>query len=124
MEKFHKSFTQQEPIPESGINRAIEVMRSGRLHRYNVNQGETSEVTTLEENFAGYLGVDYCLACASGGYAMATALRAFGLKPGEPVLTNALTLSPVPGAIQAAGGNAVLIETTDQLVLDLDDLDR
>ncbi len=124
MEKFHKSFTQQEPIPESGIDRAIEVMRSGRLHRYNVKQGETSDVTTLEENFASYLGVDYCLACASGGYALTTALRAFGLKPGELVLTNAFTLSPVPGAIQAAGGHAVLIETTDQLVLDLDDLDQ
>ncbi|TCT03100.1 DegT/DnrJ/EryC1/StrS family aminotransferase [Paralcaligenes ureilyticus] len=124
VESFDKSFTQQEPIPEVGIARAIEIMRGGRLHRYNVNQGETSETTTLENKFANYLGVDYCLACASGGYAMLTALRAFGLWAGESVLTNALTLSPVPGAIHAAGGKAVLVETTDQLVLDLDDLHR
>ena len=124
MENFEKSFTQQEPVPEIGIERAIEIMRGGRLHRYNVNQGETSEVVTLENQFANYLGVDYCLACASGGYAMVTALRAFGLQAGEPVLTNALTLSPVPGAIHAAGGKTILVETTDQLVLDLDDLER
>lgn len=124
MKEFHKSFTQQEPIPESGIGRAIEVMRSGRLHRYNVNEGEKSEVTILEEKFATYLNVKFCLACASGGYALATALRAFGVKAGEPVLTNALTLSPVPGAIHSVGADAVLIDTTDQLVLDLDDLDK
>ncbi|HEU0229876.1 MAG TPA: DegT/DnrJ/EryC1/StrS family aminotransferase [Burkholderiaceae bacterium] len=124
MEKFRKSFTQQEPIPESGISRAVEVMRSGRLHRYNVNEGEKSEATILEEKFAHYLGVRFCLACASGGYALTTALRAFGIKANEPVLTNALTLSPVPGAIHSAGAHAVLVDTTEQLVLDLDDLDR
>lgn len=124
VETFTKSFTQQEPIPETAIARAVEVMRSGRLHRYNTAAGETSETAALEQEFAAYLGIDYCLACASGGYAMLTALRAFGLKAGEPVTTNAFTLSPVPGAIHAAGGKAVLVETTDALVLDLDDLDR
>jgi len=33
---------------------------------------------------------------ASGGYALATALRAVGVKSGGKVLTNAFTLSPVP----------------------------
>ena len=37
---FTKSFTQQEPIPEEAIARAVEVMRSGRLHRYNTLEGE------------------------------------------------------------------------------------
>lgn len=124
MESFAKSFTQQEPIPEAAIARAVEVMRSGRLHRYNTIDGEVSEVGTLEREFADYLGVAYCLACASGGYAMVTALRAYGVTCGEPVLTNAFTLSPVPGAIHAAGGRAVLVETTEDLTLDLDDLDR
>lgn len=124
MEVFKKSFTQQEPIPDSGIARAVEVMRSGRLHRYNVLEGETSASVELEEAFARYTGARYCLACASGGYAMTIALRAFGLQPGEPVLTNAFTLSPVPGAITAAGGRAILVETTEDLVMDLRDLDR
>ncbi|MGI9406750.1 MAG: DegT/DnrJ/EryC1/StrS family aminotransferase, partial [Hyphomicrobiaceae bacterium] len=119
---FEGNFTQQEPLPEDAIARAVEVMRSGRLHRYNVAEGETSETVLLEKEFAVYMGVDYCLACASGGYALHIALRAFGLAHGEPVLTNAFTLSPVPGAIVNAGGKPVLVETTDDLVIDLDDL--
>ena len=34
-EVFQGSFTQQESIPEEGIEAAVAVMRSGRLHRYN-----------------------------------------------------------------------------------------
>jgi dTDP-4-amino-4,6-dideoxygalactose transaminase len=121
---FTGNFTQQEPIPEEAIARAVEVMRSGRLHRYNVAAGETDETALLEVDFAKYVGAKYCLAVASGGYAMQMALRAFGLKAGEQVLTNAFTLSPVPGAIAAAGGQPVFVETTADLVIDLDDLQR
>ena len=38
-----------------------------------------------------------------------------------PYLTNAFTLSPVPGAIAGAGGQPVFVETTADLVIDLDD---
>ena len=122
--RFHGNFTQQLPIPEEGIERAVAVMRSGRLHRYNVIDGEVPETVRLENEFAAYMGARFCLACTSGGYALQTALRAFGVSPGEPVLTNGFTLSPVPGAIAAAGGKAVLVEVTEDLVIDLDDLAR
>ncbi|MBF0279478.1 MAG: DegT/DnrJ/EryC1/StrS family aminotransferase [SAR324 cluster bacterium] len=124
MKTFKGRFTQQESIPEEGIQRALEVLRSGRLHRYNVIEDEVSEVNLLESEFARYQGAKFCLACASGGYAMQVALTSFGLKHGEPVLTNAFTLSPVPGAICNAGGKPVLVETTDQLVIDLSDLEQ
>ena len=122
VQAFDGVFTQQEPIPEDAIESAIRVMRSGRLHRYNTLPDEESEASLLEQEFADYLGVPHCLACASGGYAMQLALRAIELKPGEPVLTNAFTLSPVPGAIRAAGGQPVLVDSTRQLVIDLDAL--
>ena len=121
-EKFTGSFTQQEPIPEDGIAAALQVMRHGRLHRYNLAPGETGEAALLEAEFAAAMGAKYCLAVTSGGYAMATALRAIGVKAGEPVLTNAFTLAPVPGAIAGAGAVPVFVEVTDALVLDLDDL--
>ena len=38
--QFQKSFTQQEAIPDEGIASAIEVLRTGRLHRYNTAAGE------------------------------------------------------------------------------------
>ena len=121
---FNGSFTQQPPIPEEAIERAVAVMRSGRLHRYNVVDGEVPETVRFENEFAAWMGARFCLACTSGGYALQTALRAFGVSPGEPVLTNGFTLSPVPGAIAAAGGKAVLVEITGDLVIDIDDLVR
>ena len=123
-QRFDGNFTQQLPIPEEAIERAAAVMRSGRLHRYNVVDGEVPETVRLENEFAAYMGARFCLACTSGGYALQTALRAFGVAPGEPVLTNGFTLSPVPGAIAAAGGKAVLVEVTENLVIDIDDLAR
>jgi dTDP-4-amino-4,6-dideoxygalactose transaminase len=121
-EIFQGSFTQQEPIPETGIAAAVEVMRSGRLHRYNTVEGETAQTVLLEQEFAASVGSKYCLAVASGGYAMATALRAVGVKAGDRVLTNAFTLAPVPGAIAAVGAVPEFVGVTRDLVLDLDDL--
>ena len=122
---FTGNFTQQEAIPADAIEAAIAVMQGGRLHRYNVAAAnEISETAALETEFAKYQSQQYCLACASGGYALQLAMRAFGLKPNEPVLTNGFTLSPVPGAIAAVGGKAVLVECTSDLVLDLDHLEQ
>lgn len=122
-EIFQGNFTQQEPIPESAIERAIEVMKSGRLHRYNVAEGEAGDVALLEQEFARYVGAKYCLAVASGGYAMGAALRALGVQPGEGVLTNAFTLAPVPGAIAAVGARPIFVGVTEGLTIDLEDLE-
>ena len=121
-EVFAGSFTQQEPIPEEAIDAAVAVMRHGRLHRYNTAPGETAEAALLEQEFAAMVGAHYCLAVASGGYAIATALRAVGVKPGDRVLSNAFTLAPVPGAIAAVGATPVFVDVTQGLVIDLDDL--
>ena len=119
---FTGSFTQQEPLDQEAIDAAVAVLQSGRLHRYNTAPGEVSQVSLLERDYAAYQGARYCLACASGGYGLSVALRAAGLRSGEPVLTNAFTLAPVPGAIVNAGGAPVLVEVTEDLVIDLDDL--
>lgn len=122
-ERFTGSFTQQEPIPADGIAAALAVMSHGRLHRYNTVPGEVAETALLEEEFAAMTGARYCLAVASGGVAMTTALRAAGVRPGDGVLTNAFTLAPVPGAIAAVGAVPVLVEVTDRLTIDMADLE-
>ncbi len=122
-ERFTGSFTQQEPIPEAGIEAALAVLRHGRLHRYNTAPGEVAETALLEEEFAAHLGAKYCLALASGGAAMACALRALQVRPGEPVLSNAFTLAPVPGAIASIGAVPVLVEVTEDLTIDLGHLE-
>ncbi|WP_417712749.1 DegT/DnrJ/EryC1/StrS family aminotransferase [Pseudophaeobacter arcticus] len=121
-EKFTGSFTQQEALPEAAIEAALNVMRHGRLHRYNVTDGELGETALLEQEFAAQVGAKYCLAVASGGYAMATALRAIGVKQGDRVLTNAFTLAPVPGSIAAVGAAPVFVGVTEELTIDLEDL--
>lgn len=122
MEHFTGSFTQQESIPEDGIEAAIAVLRHGRLHRYNTAPGEVAETALLEQEFAALTGAKYCLAVASGGYAMGCALRAIGVGHGDRVLSNAFTLAPVPGAIASVGATPVFVEVTEDLTLDLDDL--
>ena len=121
---FTRPFTQQEPINQEAIDAATKVLKSGRLHRYNTIENELSEAALLEEEYAAYQQSKYCLACASGGYAMSVALKAAGLKLGESVLTNTFTLAPVPGAISNAGGNPIFVEITKDLILDLEDLSK
>ena len=122
VDKFEGSFTQQESISEKAIEAALRVLRSGRLHHYNVVEGEVGEVALLEQEFADFLGAKYCLAVASGGYALATALRALGIGYGDKVLTNSFTLAPVPGSIVAVGAKPLYVEINDDLVIDLEDL--
>ena len=120
---FKGNFTQQEPISDEGIAAALDVLRSGRLHRYNLDPGDIGEVGRLEQEFAASVGAKYCLAVASGGYAMATALRAIGVQPGDKVLTNAFTLAPVPGSIASVNAVPVFVGVTEDLAIDLDDLE-
>jgi dTDP-4-amino-4,6-dideoxygalactose transaminase len=120
---FSKPFTQQEAIPEAGIARAIEIMKTGRLHRYNLLPGEAGEAAALEMEYAKWQGADYCIACTSGGYAIQLGLRVCGVKPGDKVLANAYTLAPVPGAIHNVGGVPVLVDIDESYHIDCDDLD-
>jgi dTDP-4-amino-4,6-dideoxygalactose transaminase len=121
--KFTKPFTQQEPIPAAAIERAVEVMKSGRLHRYNLAEGDANEASQLEREYAEWQGVDYCVACTSGGYAIQLALRACGVEPGDRVLANAYTLAPVPGAIHNVGGVPVLVDIDSNYHIDMKDLE-
>ena len=122
--RFEKSFTQQEGIPEEGIQLAIKLMRSGRLHRYNLEANEQSQASLLEKEFSLWQGVKYCVACASGGYAIQLALRTCGVKLGDKVLANAYTLAPVPGAIHNVGAHPIFVEIDDNYHIDLFDLEK
>lgn len=121
---FTKDFTKQEPICEEGIEKALAILRTGRLHRYNVDDGDKGDTALLEEEFAAYMGKKYCLACASCGSALYLALKSLGVNAGDKVLCNAYTLAPVPGAIENSGAEIELIEITDDYTVDLDDLEN
>ena len=54
MDPFTGQFTQQEPIPDEAIDAAIEVLRAGRLHRYNTLGDEAGAAAELEAAYAAY----------------------------------------------------------------------
>ena len=124
MKRFSKDFTLQEPIGDQGIEKALAILKSGKLHRYNVDPDEKGEAALLEEEFAAYMGRKYCLACASCGSAMYLALKSAGVQAGDKVLCNAYTLAPVPGAIENAGAAIELVDIVDDYTIDLDDLEK
>lgn len=122
--RLELDLTQQEPIPQAGVEAALALMRSGQLHRYGEADGRPSEVASLEAEFAHELGVRYCVAMNSCGSTMFAALRAAAVKPGAAVLTNCFTLAPVPGASAHVGALPVLVDVTDDDTIDLTDLER
>ena len=61
------------------------------------------EVARFEEEFAPYLGVEHVVACANGTEAIALALQAAGLRPGDEVLVPANTCGPTLAGARLAG---------------------
>lgn len=134
---FPKDPKSPEVIPEEGIEQAIELMRSGRLYRYNFNGEFNSpaekealanepacQVALLEDEFGSLVGHDYAVAVNSCGSAIFLALKAAGIGHGDQVFTNAFTFTAVPSSIVHAGATPVYVECTDQYVIDVDDLQR
>ena len=111
-------------IPEEGIQRAIEVMRAGKLHRYGEDRTGVPEATALEQDYAAYIGKKYCAALNSCGASMFVALKCASVGQGDKVLMNAFTLAPVPGAVEHAGAQPVFVEIDENYKIDLNDLDK
>jgi dTDP-4-amino-4,6-dideoxygalactose transaminase len=117
-----RDLTEPEPIPEAGIIRANELMRSGRLFRYGEMGADQLDVSQLETEFAAFVGRQYCVAVNSGGGAIFLALKVLDVQPGDPVLVNGFTLAPVPGAIAHASARPVIVEINQDYTIDIDDL--
>ena len=115
-------FTSPPPVPPAAVQRVNELLKSGRLFRYGETGAGELDVADLETAFAQLVGRRYCIAFNSCGASLAASLMALGAGPGEPVLMNAFTLAPVPGAIVHAGGDPVFVGITPDYEIDLDDL--
>lgn len=113
-----------DPIPEEGQQAALELMKTGRLYRYNVASAEESVVSQCEKDIADYTGHKYCVALNSCGSALMLLLKTTGLKNGGKVLSNAFTFGAVPSAIEHAGGKAVYVESTMDMVIDTEDMEK
>jgi dTDP-4-amino-4,6-dideoxygalactose transaminase len=129
--RFTKSFDVPNPIPESGIENAVNLLKNGMLYRYghidsDINfDGDDSphaghsEVSKLELALSEYTGHKYVVAVNSCGSAMFIALKAMGVQPDDKVFTNAFTFTAVPSSIVHANAIPVYVECNDQYVIDL-----
>lgn len=86
------------------INAAIQ----GVLDRSDYILGD--EVRLFEEDFAKYVGTAHALSVGSGLDALEIALRAYGIGPGDEVITAANTFIATALAIIAVGAKPVLVE--------------
>jgi len=68
------------------------------------------QVTTFEENFAGYLGADCCVGVGSGTDALHLAFRALGIGAGDEVIIPAHTFVATAIAVMQVGAKPVLVD--------------
>ena len=91
------------PVREEILERIGEVVRSGRFVL-------GPEVTAFEQEFAEYLGVAHVIGVANGTDALAIALRALGVKPGDDVVVPSLTFYASAEAIADVGARPVFCD--------------
>lgn len=68
------------------------------------------DVALFEEEFAAFCGVDYAVGVDSGTSALELALRAYGVGPGDEVITVANTFMATALAISFTGATPVLVD--------------
>jgi dTDP-4-amino-4,6-dideoxygalactose transaminase len=68
------------------------------------------EGEAFEEEFAAHLGARHAVGCGNGTDAITLALRAFGLGPGDEVITAANTCVPTAAGIRDAGCELRLVD--------------
>ena len=83
-----------------------EILQSGYLSRYGrlENPDFKRKVATLEEMFAGFIGVKHCLALNGGTSAIMASLAALGIQPGSEIIVPGYTYIATMSAVIAVGG--------------------
>jgi dTDP-4-amino-4,6-dideoxygalactose transaminase len=111
-----------EPIPEAAAAEIKGLLESGDLFRYTA--ASDSPVSTLEAEFADFMGVPFALAVNSCSSALFLSLKSLGLGAGEKVLTPAFTFAAVPSAIVHAGCKPVLVNVGKNYRIDIKEFEE
>jgi dTDP-4-amino-4,6-dideoxygalactose transaminase len=102
-------------IEDAEIQEVVATMRSGWL-------GTGPRVARFEREFAAYKGAEHAAAVNSCTAALHLALLASGVKPGDEVITTALTFCATVNAIIHAGATPVLADV-DPVNMNIDPAD-
>lgn len=68
------------------------------------------EVTELEEKLANFVGAKYCISCANGTDALQIAQMAFGIGPGDEVITPGFTYIATAETVALLGAKPVYVD--------------
>lgn len=68
------------------------------------------EVTELEEKLAAYVGAKHCITCANGTDALQIAQMAFGIGPGDEVITPGFTYIATAETVALLGAKPVYVD--------------
>ena len=68
------------------------------------------EVAELEEKLAAYVGAKYCISCANGTDALQIAQMAFGIGPGDEVITPGFTYIATAETVALLGAKPVYVD--------------
>jgi len=71
-------------------------------------------VTTLERNFASFLGIDHVVGCANGTDAIEMALKAMGIGPGDEVIVPAISWISTSESVSSVGAVPVFAELDER----------
>lgn len=115
-------------IPAMNVNRQYETIHDALdkavldvLHSGQYILGQTVE--SFENAFATYCGVKYAVGVGNGSDALVMALKACGIKPGDEVITTAMSFSATAEAITAIGATPVFADcTADTFCIDPNDV--
>ncbi len=110
-----------QPEDEEAAFRAI---RSHLYFRYDYRPYHETECGQFERELCDYFGVQHALAVTSGTAALALAIMAAGIEPGSLIACPGFTFVATPSAIVMAGCRPLLVEVTEDLHMDLNDLRR
>jgi dTDP-4-amino-4,6-dideoxygalactose transaminase len=89
-------------------------IRNKALFRYGVG----GECDRFEARYAGYLGVKHFALAASGSNALAAAMTAVGLGPGDEVLIPAHTYMASATSVLAVGAIPVIVDIDETVTID------
>ena len=82
------------------------------------------EVSELEEKLAAFTGTKYCITCANGTDALQIAQMAFGIGPGDEVITPGFTYIATAETVAVLGATPIYVDIDPQTYnLDVDQLE-
>jgi 8-amino-3,8-dideoxy-alpha-D-manno-octulosonate transaminase len=115
-----------ELIDERERRAVAEVFDNGGVlfrHGFDAMRNQTYKVRDFEQAFASKLRVQHALAVSSGTAAVKVALKAFGVGPGDEIITQCHTFVATVEAILECGATPAITEINRTLNMDPADLE-